>query len=335
MSIVIGYEVANSFVKIRSRRGEDIYPNTLRRIEPFEMDLDLQSGRPRYTYYTIGKDTYVAGERSLKTDISSSSRDSDRYDTPEFFAESLIAISQHAEHEDELVIVTGLPVNHFQDGKSKEKLLRLLGGEHRIYVNGRIKTFYIRKVLVILQPIGTLTSLIFDLDGFIVNQKLVKTTKVIIDIGWGTTDVAILDGLRLIRQEPVDMAMLDAYLNIERAMRHEFDYIKDRNIPLFKLEEQLRDSDSYIGWDQKFNVKAIKARAFEITASTIMSQIKNKVTLSDYDQIIFTGGGVSALKIYLKAQLEDKKNIYMPSNTQMANATGFYVYGKVKENEQE
>src|SRR5690606_37347940 len=90
-----------------------------------------------------------------------------------------------------------------------------LGGTHTVYVNGTPRTFEIVDVKVLLQPLGTLTHLLIDEHGDIRKEGLGLTRadkrSVIVDIGWGTTDVALMQGSNLVDYFGVDTAMQDAY----------------------------------------------------------------------------------------------------------------------------
>jgi plasmid segregation protein ParM len=327
---IVGFEAANSFVKIKSDKGEDAYLNTLR--ERHDLGEDLYEGafgratalnwfKYNGIIYTTG-DTYEAR--------SSSARDSDRYGTEEYKVESLIAIAQHVENGDEVKIVTGLPAKDYKKQSCHDDLVRNLIGTHTVYVGKEPRTFEIVEVRSILQPLGTLTFLMLNEDGSPKEQgvKLAKQRKVVVDIGFGTTDVAILEGTTLIDSFGVDVAMLDAY---ERMLK-KLDLHND--LTPFQMEKAVRAAKSgkvtfeYGG--REYDATDAAAESLRITAGNIISRVKNRIALDKYDATIFTGGGVLALYDHLKHQLEGVPNAVPVREPQMANARGNYIYGKYK-----
>lgn len=323
--MIIAYEAANSFVKIKSARGEESYPNTTRLIDPNEIDV---MGSGKLDTVTIDGDTYAIGERRVD-EISSTSRDNDRYKSPQFRIESLAAIAKHASNGMKVKVVTGLPASHFQDGTSEQDIEQALIGEHTVKVGDEPRTFEIEAVKVLLQPIGTLMSYLFEEDGTKKRPEEIDTYKAIVDIGWGTTDVAVIDGMRITQNLGAAEAMLDAHNEIIRLLKRKHGAVHGIKSPLW-LEARIRHSDMLSAGGREYPIDSEKSAAFKNTANRIMSSIKSQgLALKEFDKVIFTGGGVEALAPYLSSHLGDI-NATRIKESQLANVRGFYTYGKIK-----
>lgn len=321
----VGIEAANSFVKSKSDKGEVTYLNTVRqRTETEELvfagsDVFGRSGGERYKYdgrtYTVGDFTDF---------ISSSGRDEDRYSRDQFRLENVLGIAQHVENGDEVRVVTGLPAKHYSDS-SRNTIVNGLTGTHTVFVDGSPRTFEVKDVQVILQPLGTLTHLLIRDDGSPRSEgiELTKTGKksLVVDIGWGTTDVAIMEASSLMDYFGIDTAMLEAFESIlvKLGLRNE--------ITPFELEHQLRDGSVVSYGGRKYPAADIIELVMQDTAASIVSKIKNRISLEPFDAVIFTGGGVAALHDYLKAAVIDIPNAIPVKDPQMANARGYYAYG--------
>jgi plasmid segregation protein ParM len=324
---VIGYEAANSFVKIKSDKGEEAYLNTLReRSEVEELvyaDGTFGKSNSDKSRYKVEGRTFTRGD--IYEAQSSSSRDSDRYGSEAYKLESLIAIAGHVDNGDEVKLVTGLPVKDYHS-KAEDMLAESLLGTHTVFVDKEPKTFTIEEVRNVLQPLGTLTFLMLNEDGSPKDGgiKLAKQRKVVVDIGFGTTDIAILEGTTLVDSFGVDVAMLDMYERILKKLKLQNDMTP------FQIEQALRAGTLLHHGGREFDAAAAYEEARKVTASTIVSRVKNRISLDKYDASIFTGGGVTALRGELKHLLEDVPNAVPVREPQLANARGYFIYGKHK-----
>lgn len=326
MAEIVASEAANSFVKSYSKSGKKVYPNTTRIVKPNEESI---FGSGKITTYTINDVKYVVGEtRNVNT---SSGRASDRYSSQLFKVEMLISVAQHVHDGARIKLVTGLPATHYNDKVSVGLIEEALTGKHTVWVGDEKRTFNIVDVKVLLQPIGTLMYYLFDERGGKKRPEEMNTYKIIIDIGWGTTDIAIVDGMRIVDTPGINTAMLEAYKSVWTGLEQK--YGKLRGVPnhLF-LEERLRNNDIFKSGGVEYDATDVKRKAFEETAETIISKIANEgIVLEDFDKVIFTGGGVTALAPYLGKFLGDiNATRIADGKAQLANAIGFYIYGVIK-----
>lgn len=326
---VVGFEAANSYVKSRSAKGKITYLNALKERFDHEEIVQIKNkvgvqadDRPEDKLFKFEGKMYTVGD-ALDANFSTA-RDADRYSSPFYRIASILAVAQHAENGDKILAVTGVPANHYRNETVYKDIKDALIGVHTVVINGEVRTFEIVDVKIILQPMGTMYSLIINEDGTYTEhgQDLEEARqKVIIDIGFGSTDVAILDGMTLKNSFAIDHSMVDAYIRIQQKLG-----LTNKKEPL-EIEQDLKRSVIIRHGGISYDATEAKAEAFEITAQTIIAKVKNRVKLEDFDYVIFTGGGVEALYQPLKGHLVGVPNAVKVGDAQGANAEGYYLFG--------
>lgn len=326
---VVSFEAANSYVKGRSAKGRICYLNALK--ERFEDEEVVQvrskikvdvEDKPENKIFKFEGRLYTIGD-ALDA-VFSTARDADRYSNPFYRTASILAISQLIDHGDRVLAVTGVPGNHYKNEQVYQAIKNALTGVHTVVINGETRTFEIVDVKIILQPMGTLYSLIINEDGtYTDNGQDIEEArkKIVIDIGFGSTDVAVLDGMTLLRVFTVDISMVDAYKRILRKLE-----LTNKMEPL-EIEQALRKGSVVRHGGITYDATKAKEEAFEITAQQIISRVKNRESLEDFDYVIFTGGGVEALYQPLKSHLIGVPNAVKVGDAQQANGEGYYLYG--------
>jgi hypothetical protein len=333
----IAYESANGFVKVFYNGLSAVYPNTITQagLESYA----AKQGKGEKPIYTINNRRVIAGE--TLNYISSSSDSVKRYGTEEYLIESLIALDQFAEDGDSLTVVTGLPSNHYED---KDEAIRLITNNlkkpHTYIVGDTEKTIKIKKVVVTLQPLATFFYTIVDTNGNVDEDMLERyedTLTLIIDIGWKTTDVAIIRGNSLIKFDTLETSMETTYEAIRTRLKDQAKKEKKKlagakNVRLLEIEKQLRKGDAF-RWANELNeATLIKREVFTNSAKNIVTEANSFMSFDQVSTIIFTGGGTEALQDYLEPHLINAKtgkhddNVFLLDDTQLANVKGYYVY---------
>lgn len=325
---VVGIEAANSYVKIRSAKGSTVYLNTLRALSGKEEELriditDKNESRPDKMVFGYEGKSYVVAD-PLYSSLSTA-RDEDRYSNPNYKLAMLLGIAQHVENGDRVFVITGVPGNHYKNEVVERTIREQLFGVHTVIVNGEPRKFQIVDVKSILQPMGTIYSLIANEDGTYTEhgeELMSSRKKIVIDIGFGSTDVAKLDEMTLIDYYTVNVSMVDVYK-----------YVLDRlnltgKLGLLEVEQLLRKGEVIRYGGRTFdNCFEVHKEALEVVANNIMSEIKANETLSSFDFVVFSGGGVEALYNPLKPHLVGVPNAVKVGDAQTANAEGYYLYG--------
>lgn len=341
MRKVVAFEAANSFVKVFTRGRTRVYANTLTTVssEVFtkigdNMDRDAE------TVYTVAGKSYYVG-RTLKYRTSSGS-DLSRYKTEKYLAESLIAISQVVDDGETIVVATGIPADHYAAKEmAKEYINEALVGTHTIQVNGNDFTFTISEVVIILQPLASyFYALVDELgnsdEGMI--SRITDTETLIVDVGFGTTDLAVCLGYGLQGYYPLTDSMRTVYEKVARKLKEQAaakgDKLATAKIQLLDLENQIRTKKHFTYANKRYEITGLYEDALKETANDVLDEIRNIRGLEQYTTVIFTGGGSKSMAKYFDAALKDPKTGDLPENVffidgqtaQTANVKGYFVY---------
>lgn len=340
---IIAFESANSFVKIYHDGKHVVYPNTISRAGKERFDK-IVSKRDNTTVYTINGENFTAG--NTLGYISSSSASIERYASEHYYRESIIAISHFVNDGDTVIVATGIPADHYKNKEKATKLIKdALKGEHTIGINGKEITFTIKDVLVTMQGLATFFYTVIDEWGN-VDEEMVErydgTETLIVDLGWGSSDVAVIRGNSLVDYQTLTTSMKTAY---ERILEHlqtnaakEGKKLATARIQLLELERQLRQSDVFKYSNEQYDASNIKRSVFKETTDDIITEINNYRPMEQFTTVIFTGGGTKALLPELEPRLADPKtnklqeNIFIMNETQISNVKGYYVFAKYLQN---
>jgi hypothetical protein len=337
MTVYVGVEAANSFVKAATVNEELCYLNTLRRVESFEDTAGLTT----YSYEGVN---YIIGEED---GVSSSARNDDRYASAGYRTETMLAVAQLVNDGDEVVLGTGLPSEDYKKEDNHKRAKRNLIGTHTVRIGNEEKTFTVVRVYTPMQPIGSVVNRIYDYNLTIRNgmEWERNARKLVVDIGFGTTDVAEVKGLRTIRYDGVQVGMMEAnriikdeltkrgatgivsFLHMDYLLRHaKIETAKDE----FTGKEIPTKVTIETG-GKEYEIKELMEQALEYTARLIMQRVDNLgYVLKGYDMVLFTGGSLLALHGYIKPYLEGV-NTKAEQGAQTANAKGYAKYAMIQD----
>lgn len=309
---MLGLDLANRSVKVVSGTYQDCYVNRLQKIYGIENEQ-----------YSVDKTIYEYGGRKYALTgkgLSSGGRDSDRYFTEEYLVELLIAVTKSTV-DTTVDIVLPLPCEDYKNKKLVAKIKEYLKGKYEIKINDRNRLVIINSIRVIAQPFGVLVHYLLDINGEFINDRH-KYKYVVIDIGYGTTDIICTDGLRVEKIIGCNIGCLDI-------MNYFLDYINaNHDIKVTRNDF----SDNIINpvlkkYGDVFDFTKELQTAKSIVAGEIKTFINDSgIDLMLYDRIIYDGGG----SILLQNELISKRNEKLYPNAQMANAKGAYLYGIIR-----
>lgn len=120
----------------------------------------------------------------------------ERYDSKQGMVLMETTIALLADHNEEICVVTGLPVDYQKTQRTK--LEKQLKGPHTAILSGQPKNTYVREVKVLPQPMGIFFHHYMDDELKPTDQRWKHHRVGIIDIGYGTTDIAVVDGSQYI-----------------------------------------------------------------------------------------------------------------------------------------
>ena len=311
----VGLDLANGFIKV-SVEGQKplVYENRLTQLNGTEFSV---MGLEQDTIYEVMGEKYQISP----TGISSGGRNSDRYLTEQYLVECLIALSRVTTEAD-VSLCVGLPARDYQTTGLREKIADQLTGCHEVKVNDEAKIINIESVKVTYEPLGTLLTVIYDNNLQVIGDRD-QYSYLIIDIGFGTTDIlGTKQGIRPTKIAHAEVGMMDClnhYLTlINNRMKSEGDNSRfDANDVTLMLKSEVRKYGRVYDFSHELE------RAKNYTAKLVESNISQAgVNLNDYDRVLYTGGGATALHHYLSMP----HNARLNPQAQIGNAVGYLKY---------
>jgi plasmid segregation protein ParM len=245
--------------------------------------------------------------------------DLNRYSSIEFKKLMYGFIAKDLKHSVEIpLLVTGLPVNHFK--AKADEVKRMLQGKKIIVFEEKELVIDIKDVHVIPQPMGTYMQLVAEKK---VNPEEDKT--LIIDGGHGSLDVTEMTGYTITKRAGENRGSKVAHIEIYNYLVDKFGDLASITLTNIAnlLEKGLIHDGSIIDIREMPEVKAILKRHFDSMFSFVRN---NNFSLTDYKQVVFTGGIGEMHRV--RIQEKKKNNFIIKDKAQEANVNGYYDYGK-------
>lgn len=271
-----------------------------------EKDLVIESRIERATEINVlgADDTFTFEGETYITNAGRFENNFLKFEKENFLALIYYAISK-VSSENTIELAIGLPAGQYN---SKKATLRdFILANNRKIVNSR--EIYIRDVIVVPEAYGVKA-----------NGLISRTNKtLVVDIGGGTTDVALFEAGRFKGEESksIKYGLLDIY-------RETKDFLDDN----YNLNVTIEDAKKYFDGDLKvlnedssYKIDIVK-KALKLIVNELRGIYAN---ISSYN-IVLTGGGARVLyptfkKLYPQTEILDDIK---------ANAIGFYKVGVKK-----
>lgn len=277
---------------------------------------DTQLVEVKGVLYEVGKDVEDAA-RDSDTNI----RSIDYVDSATYNALFKGALHYIGEHEIELLVL-GLPVSVFDDGKTAAQLQQRFTGPVRI---SNERTVHIHDIWVVPQPLGGL----FDFTFHSSNLHNVKGKQnLIIDPGFYTLDWYGCNGIEKRTNTCGSIpGGVSAYLQelADNLSRH-----PDINMPLTNLarfDQAVRSAQPLQLFGKPWDLSPFHDVAFTVIqsfVSTMAAQIGNGANI---DNIILVGGGAELFKRAIQSAFP-RHSINMLPDPQFSNVRGFQFAGE-------
>lgn len=326
---VVGIDVANSTIKIWTDENKhNEYRNTVKEINDSGL---VYSFKTDYQMYVLDKKVYEVGDIAA---MGSGGRGSARYSSQAFRTEAIIGIVTvlEAGTNDKIRVVTGLPSALSKNAAVAEEIKKNLIGQYTVtsvrWDKHEDITFEIVDVIVVPQPLGTLYNFVYDEATGELNQKLFSQMALIVDIGWGTTDLAILDDSRVRGTFGFEIGCSDYIANLQEEVN---DKIPEANI--YALNPHQLDLQLLKGYTVEtpfgqFDLEKHAEKHKEIQAKRIYEAVMGLgLQFNKFYRIILTGGGSLQYEKYLRALFNDPRYI-VQKDAVTANAKGFFLLGQ-------
>lgn len=326
---VVGIDVANSSIKIRTDGGvHNEYRNTVKKINDAGL---VYSFKTDYQMYVLEKEVYEVGDI---TALGSGGRGKARYSSNAFRTEALIGITTVMQPgvKEKIRVVTGLPSALSKDAAIAEEIKKSLIGEHSIK---SVKwdlvediDFEIVDVVVVPQPLGTLYNFVYDEKTKQPNQSLLEQRALVVDVGWGTTDLAVLESSRVRGTFGFEIGVSDYIADLQEDANRKYPEASIYALNAHQLDKELLQSTLIQTPFGKFELAQLAEKHKENQAKRIYESVMSLgLEFSKLYRIILTGGGSLQYEKYLRQFFNDPRVIVQQDAT-TANATGFFLLGQ-------
>lgn len=328
---IIGLDVANSTLKIWTDEINIKYVNTIKEINDAGL---VYSFKADYQMFVYNKKIYEVG---LTSATGSGARVVSRYGSEEYVTEALIAIASCLKELGEkgknqiLRIVTGVPSSLAKNDKITSLIKEKLIGKHEIkavtFEDVMPVDFEIAEVVVVPQPLGTMYDYVYDDDADELNEKLLDQRAIVIDIGWGTTDIAILENARVRSTFSFDIGTSDYISALQEDVNNNIPKASIFSLTPHELDFKLLDSTVVETPFGKFDLTEYVDKYKKEQAKRVYQEVMGLgLEFNKFYKIILTGGGSLLYEEYLR-ELFDDPRILIKENAIMANCKGFWLLG--------
>jgi plasmid segregation protein ParM len=225
--------------------------------------------------------------------------------------------------------VTGLPASDIF--KYRSELASGLTGRHRIqlFSGDRLvvrRLLHIQNAVVYPTPMGSLARLVFTPAGASAQNEFAQAKIGIVDIGYASTDVIVVDRLQYLKR-----ACGSFGIGIAKCLRTAAGRIKEKSgeaIPVDALLMGFRMGSLTVR-GQEYSLATLRDRLFRQTTDDLAETIAQLWHDDwDIDVIVITGGGGCLLATPLSERLPgDIRLLENPIDPRMNNAMGFHLVG--------
>jgi len=224
-------------------------------------------------------------------------------------------------------LAAGLPMAHYRRQKSSVKEM-LQGLEINLTVEGRRsiqRTVRISDLQIYPQAAGAYYSQVLSLDGRVQDTALANRSTGIIDIGYRTTDLLVMQRGRKGLTPRQDLTGgLDVGISTAlQALKEQADELTGGNIPLTWLEQAILWNDGKLDYKGKsFDLAVYQQEIYESLAGRIMQAVKQQwgQEMDRLACVLIAGGGGQSLYSYLRRDIAQAR---LAEDAFFANARGF------------
>lgn len=289
-------------------------------------DMNMNSYEDDYSCILQGKEYFISDLAIKQSDSVLHSLKPDRFDSDSarVLLNSALGLGYKGQST-ATRFVTGLPVSHYSNYKNA--LYDLMMEEHDYEICSRGSQIYKGVIspidtIIVPQPFGAAMDLLLDNEGNIVDKKLASKTIAIIDIGFGTSDIYVMESLSTTERMTFssNTAVNHSYSLIANKLQDKFDVL----YPLYKIEDVVQ-AGKLKKYGKTYSTAKISQWAFNSTAKQLVSEIYNKWrNCQDIDLIYVTGGGGAAMYEYMEPEFP---NISLLPDSQWSVARGCHKWG--------
>jgi plasmid segregation protein ParM len=329
---VLGIDIGFGFTKACNSKEHLMFKSIFGDAVDIQFQSDFGNGsHTNNLHVTIDDRAYFVGDYAEKqSNLRQYTLNQEKLLTDFVKVLSLTVAGKLGENGETLNVVSGLPVASFKE--YHKRFAEILTGQHEITFHRHdgsmvSRQIFIRKILMMPQPLGSFFNLLMDDNGKITNANFAKQKIGVIDIGFRTTDITIFDNLQIIERasRTTDTGISKIFQAIANRIQKE----SGINVELYRLYDAVQSGNIKLR-GQKYNIKEIRDTVFSQEAETIATDVERLWADDwDIDAVILSGGGSMEPCKYLPPLIPSHV-IPMDQNTdaRLNNVSGYLKYGK-------
>ena len=326
---IVGIDVANSTIKTWTDGGKSqVYRNTIKTINDAGL---VYSFKTDYHMFVFNKEVYEVGDISV---LGSGGRGKARYNSSNFKTEAIIGITKILEKADgeRVRVVTGVPSALAKNTAVVEEMKRSLLGSYDVksVIWDKVDSvqFEVVDVIVVPQPLGTIYNYVYDRKTGELNQALLKQRVLVVDIGWGTTDLAILESSQVRGTFGFELGTSDCIAGVQEETNTKYPEANIYALNPHELDLALLQSYKVETPFGVFDLETSVEKHKKIQAENIYKSVMSVgLEYNKFNKIIITGGGALLYEKYLRELFNDPR-LLIQEDAVLSNVYGFYLLGK-------
>jgi PRTRC genetic system protein D len=242
--------------------------------------------------------------------------------TPEYRALTKIMICVIAERAKATTIdtlVLGLPVNQFAMPQNRQILIDCFQGEQHVFHGGIQQTVLVKKVIVVPQPVGTLTQFVNPQEpGLQFPSKLS-----VLDVGNGTSDFITSESLQVDSDasRSVHHAMAELRVDLARSLSKQGFY----DITAEKINDFFLERPTFINGNL-LKRKDIQ-KHLDQAVDRLVKKILNELPTIENTTLLLAGAAAVLLQPAFKRELSSSVDLRVVHDPAFCNASGFSIIG--------
>jgi plasmid segregation protein ParM len=333
---VLGIDIGFGFTKATNGKDTLVFKSLLGDAADVQFWADFGDDAPTdHIHVTIDGESYFIGDLAeQQSSVLNFTLDQERLLSDYVKILSLTAAGMLTQNGSSthrpINLVSGLPIGFFKENHNRFN--EQLTGHHTITFHSpdgkeTIREIYINKVRMLPQPMGSILNLLMNNDGKVANTDLARQKIGVVDIGFRTTDLAILDRLRYINRgsKTIDMGIAKAFGVIANKLREK----SSVNVELYRLY-RAAETGTITMRGHGFSFPKIREQVYSQLATSIADEV-DRLWVNDWDieAIYLSGGGSRELASFLEPLIVGNVIPVDPDqDARLNNVKGYFKYGR-------
>jgi len=330
---VVGIDIGFGFTKATTGKDMLVFKSIFGEatdIQFREQLLGASSPEEHLHIELDGESFYVGELAERQSHVRSFTLDQNQFITNFAKIMAMAALSRLVSTNDNVNLVTGLPVSFYR--RHREELSGLLLGAHTIVTLDASGARHemrmtVDQVRVIPQPFGSLFNLMMGDSAELSDKRYVEEKIGVVDIGFRTTDYTVSDKTKYSGRGSgsSESGIARAFAMIAAKLQEKTGV----DVELYRMHDAVaRGSIKIRG--KTIDLRPLTEEAFSKLASAIATEV-DRLWADDWDidLIVVTGGGGAVLAPYLEPLLSGEVlGIDPTADSRLHNVRGYWKYGR-------